>query len=94
VDLKTMSSFHRWSADGRRLFFVVDGVISEVELQTTPQFRVGVPRKLFSLHPLGTSGAYSNFDVSANGQRFLTIRSEPEAAIQRVVVVLDFKPAK
>ena len=94
VDLKTMSTFQRWSADGRRLFFAVDGVISEVELQTTPQFRVGVPRKLFSLPPLGTSGAYSNFDVSADGQRFLSIRSEPEAAIQRVVIILDFKPAK
>jgi Tol biopolymer transport system component len=95
VGLKTRTRTYRWSSDGRKLFVAdEDTVVTEVDVQAEPRFRIGVPRKLFSLRPLGTSGAYPGFDVSSDGQRFLTVQSEPEAAIQRVVVVLDFRPGK
>jgi Tol biopolymer transport system component len=84
----------RWSGDGRRLFFAVDADIMEVDVQTTPRFRVGVPRKLFSISPLGASTVYSGFDVSGDGQRFLMIESDASATTQTVVVVLDFTPEK
>ena len=94
VDIKASGYAHRWSADGRRLFFATDHGIMEVDVQTTARFRAGVPRKLFAVRPLGTSAGYPGFDVSANGERFLTLQSEPQASIQRVLVVLDFKPEK
>src|SRR5690606_35370378 len=80
-----------WCEDGRKLYFIDDGSVIEVDIQTTPRLRVGVPRRLFSVRPLGTIGAYPGFDVSPDGQRFLTVQSEPEAAIQRVIVALDFQ---
>jgi hypothetical protein len=43
---------------------------------------------------LGTIGFHPGFDVSADRQRFVTVQSEPEASIQRVVIVLGFKPEK
>ena len=92
VGLNATTYAYCWSHDGRLLFFAHQDAIMEVDVQTVPRFRVGVPRKLFSVRPLGTSGAYPAFDVSADGQRFLTVQAEPEASIQRVVVVLDFKP--
>jgi dipeptidyl aminopeptidase/acylaminoacyl peptidase len=94
INLKSHVSTFRWSADGRRLIFTYLESVMEVDVQTTPRFRAGVPRKLFSIRPLGTIGLYPGFDVSADGQRFLTVQSEPEASIQRVVVVLDFNPGK
>ena len=84
---------YRWSGDGRRLFYMNDRSVMEVDVQTTPRLRLGVPRKLFSVGPLGTAG-FPAFDVSADGHSFLSLQSEPEAAIQRVVVVLDFQPRK
>jgi hypothetical protein len=92
VAVKAYSQWYRWSSDGRKLFFTDESNVMEVDVQTTPRLRVGVPRKLFSVNPLGTSGVYPDFDVSADGQRFVTVQSEPEAAIQRVIVVLDFQP--
>jgi Tol biopolymer transport system component len=95
IDLRTsVSSSFRWSADGRRLVFNLFESVMEIDVQTTPRFRAGIPRKLFSVQPLGTVGLYPGFDVSADGQRFLTVQSEPQASIQRVIVVLEFKPEK
>jgi hypothetical protein len=94
VAVKAYSQSFRWSNDGRKLFFAVDGDVMEVDVQTTPRLRVGVPRKLFSVRPLGTSGVYPDIDISPDGQRFVTVQSEPEAAIQRVIVVLDFQPRR
>jgi dipeptidyl aminopeptidase/acylaminoacyl peptidase len=94
IDLKTNVSSFRWSADGQRLIFTVLDSVMEVDVRTTPRFRAGIPRKLFSIRPLGTIGFHPGFDVSADRQRFVTVQSEPEASIQRVVIVLGFKPEK
>ena len=94
IDLNGSGFFFRWSADGRRLVFSDQGSMMEIDVQATPRFRAGIPRKLFTIRPLGTSGAYPAFDMSADGQRFLTLQSEAGASIQRVVVVLDFTPEK
>ena len=81
-----------WSADGKKIYYILAPDVFEVDVQTTPSVRAGIPRKLFSLRPLGTSGAFPTFDVTSDGQRFLTQVSEPEASIYRVVVVLGFSP--
>lgn len=84
----------RWSADGRRLFFARDEQVLEVDVQTTPGFRVGVPRRLFTLRPIGSSTTYPGFDVSPDGQRFLIIEPDEAAAATSLVVVLDFVPER
>jgi Tol biopolymer transport system component len=81
-----------WSADGTKIYYMTAPDVFEVDVRTTPGVRAGIPRRLFSLRPLGTSGAFPTFDVTPDGQRFLTLVSEPEASIQRVVVVLGFSP--
>lgn len=67
-----------------------------VDLKTGARKRLplGIPWRLFSMPSFGTNAGYQGFAVRGDGQRFLTLQSEPEASIQRVVVVLDFKPAK
>jgi serine/threonine protein kinase len=84
----------RWSRDGRRLFFARDEQVLEVDVQTTPSFRVGVPRRLFTVRPIGSSTAYPGFDVSPDGQRFLLIEPDEAAMTASLVVVLDFAPQR
>jgi hypothetical protein len=63
-----------------------------VDVATQPSFRAGRPRLLFegrfnrvSLHP-----GHPNFDVSADGQRFLMIRGEQDPAPTQVNLELDW----
>jgi eukaryotic-like serine/threonine-protein kinase len=82
----------RWIGDGRRLVFTNDTDVLEVDVQTEPRLRLGVPRRLFSLGRIGASGVAPAFDVSADGQRFVFVEPDAAAATPRAVVVLDFAP--
>jgi len=58
-----------WGPDGRELFFVAaDGVLMRVQVTPGPDRRFSEPGPLFSLPPFPFR---SNYDVSADGQRFL-----------------------
>ena len=89
-----------WGPGGERgVFKTTDGgktwkQVLEVDVQTTPGFRVGVPRRLFTLRPIGSSTTYPGFDVSPDGQRFLIIEPDEAAAATSLVVVLDFVPER
>lgn len=63
----------RWRRDGRELFFVSqDGHLLAVDIQVDHTFQTGAPRPLFD-----TRGA-DEYDVSADGRRFLMrTRIEP-----------------
>ena len=82
----------RWSRDGRELIFI-DGQNDVIAIPVTlaPTFSAGVAHRLFSYTPFGTEA--KPFDVSADGQRFLTSRNvgraEAESA-DRLVVVQNF----
>jgi Tol biopolymer transport system component len=93
-EISALGNNPRWSGDGRRLFFARDAEVFEVDVQTTPGFRVGVPRRLFTLRPIGSSTSYPGFDVSADGQRFLLIEPDEASATTSLVVVLDFAPQR
>jgi hypothetical protein len=93
-DISHNGTNKRWSGDGRRLFFAQDADAREVDIQTEGRFRAGVPRRLFSLTPIGSSTVLPGFDVSRDGQRFLLIETDRAAAPQSVVVVLDFAPQR
>jgi Tol biopolymer transport system component len=64
-----------WAPDGRELFYRLGSHMMSVPVQFTPAFAAGTPRLLFD-GAFETSELGRNFDVSADGQRFLVIRSE------------------
>ena len=92
VPLGFMVHAFKWSADGKKIYYTWMADLFEVDVETMPRVRAGVPRKLFSLRSLGTSELFPSFDVTADGQRFLTLVSDPSATVQRVVVVTGFTP--
>jgi Tol biopolymer transport system component len=73
----------RWSRDGSRLFFMMGTKMMEVSVRTIPSFNVSEPRALFE-------GNYSsNYDVTADGTRFLMTRAARRDPIRHLTVVLD-----
>ena len=57
----------RWRADGRELYYVVDGNTVAVKIQTSPRFEVGPPQMMFRI----PSSRTRNYDVTPDGNRFL-----------------------
>ena len=61
----------RWSRDGQELFYVEGGTLMAVPVEASPKFSVGSVTKLFE-HPSLAAGLYiAQYDVSADGERFL-----------------------
>jgi len=71
-----------------------DGIINGDEAwhgilqNTTPTFEVGTPRALFTL----SKRTWTDFDVSPDGKRFLTIVPERLAREQPLTVILNWRP--
>lgn len=63
-----------------------------VDVTTEPTFSVGKPRVLFQGNYLQSPVRVSNYDVSADGQRFVMIKpSEPaESSPTQINVVLNW----
>jgi Tol biopolymer transport system component len=76
----------RWNPDGRELFFFSgDFILMGVDVEM-PTLRAGIPRKLFQFGGLGTLG----YDVSTDGQRFITARRRVDAPDTPITVVLNW----
>jgi Tol biopolymer transport system component/DNA-binding winged helix-turn-helix (wHTH) protein len=60
----------RWSRDGREIFYVEAGTLMAVPVRTGSDFEAGSPSRLFS-HPAFTTWSDANYDVSADGRRFI-----------------------
>ena len=70
----------RWSPDGSELFYrnLAGDRMTEVEVETEPTLRVSRPEVLFEgRYAVGSDGG-RNYDVSADGQRFVMIADEQE----------------
>lgn len=75
-------SLPRWRGDGRELFFVSDGQLLAVDVQTGPTLRVGAPRVLFTMRQA------DHYEVSGDGQRFLVkmlMRERDKGGLQVVL---------
>jgi len=69
----------RWSRDGRELFYLSsDRRLVAVPVRTRPSLELGPPASLFAL---GAMAAWSNFDVSPDGKRFIAIAPGPEVSV-------------
>ncbi len=63
----------RWRSDGKELYYVQDTALIVVSVSTDQGFTLGQPKELFGSSDLFSRAAASMYDVSADGQRFLTI---------------------
>ena len=80
----------RWSRSGRELFYRSWEWMAAVDVETKPTFRVSRPRALFEGH-YHISGEGNDYDVAADGQRFLMIKPDPaESGPANVKVVLNW----
>jgi serine/threonine-protein kinase len=87
-----------WRRSGGELFYRNGNQMMVVAVSTSPQFKAGAPRMLWEAdysHGTGSSCgmpgvASSNYDVSADGERFLMVREEPTPPSSRIVVVLNW----
>jgi len=72
----------RWRRDGKELFFISPGSrLMATPIQISPALSVGTPAALFPVQiPPGAGiGSLANYDVSADGQRFITARRIEDA---------------
>ena len=80
----------RWSDDGNELFYVEGDTLVAVSVTTSPEFSVGPATRLFE-HPSLTRSFYPQYDVSADGQRFvLAAPVEAEGAEPSIRVVQNW----
>lgn len=76
----------RWRRDGRELFYLMtDGKVMAVQIKPGTEFGAGSPTSLFKADPLSI-----DYDVTADGQRFLFIASAPGTQLLPFAVVLDW----
>ncbi|MDA1236314.1 MAG: hypothetical protein O3A53_16140 [Acidobacteria bacterium] len=65
----------RWSRDGRELYYVQTETLMSVSVSTGQGVTLGQPRPLFQSNGLRSANSPPTYDVSPDGQRFVTIAS-------------------
>ena len=79
-----------WTRDGRELFYRNGDQIFAVDVSTLPALGAGKARKILERDYERTSTLWPNFDVSADGQQFLMVKSLQGAAPAYVAAVLNW----
>jgi len=87
----------RWRRDGKELFFLTSDfrTVMAVDVTYTPSFKIGVPVPVFKAaisNPVATDSYSFNWDVTADGQKFLlaTAATQDDAPQPPVSVVLNW----
>ena len=80
-----------WRRDGRQLFYRAGDTMMVVDIQSTPSFSAGRPRKLFDRVYERSIALWPNYDAAPDGERLLMVRrgSQPPPATH-VNVVLNW----
>jgi Tol biopolymer transport system component len=80
-----------WNPKGGEMFYRQDNKMMAVEVTTQPKFSAGEPRMLFEGQYVPTPGTFPDYDVSADGQRFLMLKPAGQAqASTQINVVLNW----
>jgi hypothetical protein len=81
-----------WNHNGRELFYRNGNKMMAVEITTQPSFTFGKPKMLFEGAYVLSSTPFPNYDVAADGQRFLMIKPvvQEQAAPTQINVVLNW----
>jgi Tol biopolymer transport system component len=77
----------RWKRDGSELYFVSSGgemIATPVQLGSSAQ--VGTSRLLFHMNPAG----WKDYDVTADGQRFLVVENLPAPGADAIAVTVNW----
>ncbi len=79
----------QWAPDGEELFYLSQGQIMRVAVQTGPSFEAGIPEPLFgvALRPITTNNRYL---LSRDGRRFLLLSSLLQDSTPPTTVVLNW----
>ena len=76
-----------WNPTGDELFYRNGNKMMAVSFSATPDVTLATPRLLFEQrYAYGSTIALTNYDVSADGQRFLMVKSDSAVAHLSVVV--------
>ena len=78
-----------WSRDGKELFYRAGDDLMSVQVNTAGPLKLGERKRLLDLSAYD-SGSFHEFDVSADGQRFLLIRTDPDSRPVRLDVVINW----
>jgi len=87
-----------WRRSGGELYYRSDNKMMVVSVTTSPEFRASAPKQLWEGDYSDGSGAScgmpgvssSNYDVTADGQRFLMVRDDDRVGANHIVVVLNW----
>jgi Tol biopolymer transport system component len=85
----------RWRADGKELFFIAaDGKMMAVPVKAAPgakpSLEAGVPLALFDAHAVSTGTLADEYDVTADGSRFLISTTSGAGATPALTVVTHY----
>ncbi len=80
----------RWSRDGQELFYVKKDTLYVVLVSTEPAFTQGASTKLFTSPDLEWPFPSPTYDVSLDGQRFVTVETIGEAPPARIRIVQNW----
>ncbi len=86
-----------WARNGRELFYAssLTGPLMAVDISTQPTFQAGTPRVVLEEgFRLVAGAAGANYDVSPDGQRFLTVQGSAPNLTQLNVVLNRFEELK
>ncbi len=78
-----------WSRDGKELFYRAGDALMSVTVNTTGALTLGERRRLIDLTGYD-SGDFRDFDVSADGQRFLLIYTDPALRPTRLDIIVNW----
>jgi hypothetical protein len=80
-----------WRGDGRELFYLApDGHVMSVVVSAARPFSAGPPRPLFRTSLRDPSDIVEDYDVTADGQRFLFRLPAPDSRPPELKLVLDW----
>jgi len=82
-----------WSRDGKEIFYVASATrLTAVPVKTSPTFEAGNPTFLFEARFKGERG--QQYDVSADGQRFLVNADVAELSVSPVTLIQNWLTGK
>ena len=79
----------RWSRDGSEILYVEDGALMVVAVSTSPSFSVGSVTRLFEHVSLSSGLVPPQYDVSANGRRFVLVEQADEETPEPKIHIVE-----
>jgi hypothetical protein len=65
-----------------------------VDITTTPSLNIGKAKRLFEKGFRRSNALWSNYDVSADGKRFLFVKGGPQGDLSHFNVILNWTPPR